>query len=107
MTRSSVWIDSLGEGDLTLSLFRNGKDHITTGIPKRQARALANRIIHELDFAEGRRQRRPSSPHLYWNELQPCLSCGQKNTDRNNCQGRAEMLAKHGCGIEGNVDVGD
>ena len=84
--KSSIWIDTLGDGDLSISVHRDDKVMIV-GVPKRQARALANRILHEIDFAEGRRDRRPGTPSLYFTELQPCMDCGRKNAQA--CEGRA------------------
>lgn len=48
--------------------FCGAKSAVLTGIPKRQARAIANRILQELDYAEGRRARRPSTPHIFYDD---------------------------------------
>lgn len=49
---------------------RNGNgDSVLVGLPKRQAKAFANRILHEIDFQDGRRARRPSTPHLFGDDL--------------------------------------
>lgn len=90
MTVSSICIDALGDGDISLYLRRGeGCDMrcVIVGIPKRQGKTLANRILHEIAFAEGRRPRRPSTPHLFFNELQPCMDCGRKNATP--CAGRS------------------
>ena len=78
--RTGLMIDALGNGDVQLSFCRKDtKAAYMTGIPKRQARAIAHRILHEIDFAEGRRSRRPSSPHIGYEdrvETQHCSQCG-------------------------------
>lgn len=87
--KSAFAIDALGNGDISLAIMPTtaGKPDITiVGIPKRQARALANRILHEIDYAEGRRLKRPSTPHLPFIDLQPCMDCGRKNATA--CAGR-------------------
>lgn len=80
-TRTGVMIDALGGGDIQLSLcFPGATAAVLTGIPKRQARAIANRILHEIEFAEGKRHRRPSSPHISYESRvlsQFCTQCGQ------------------------------
>ena len=85
MVQSSIWLDALGEGDISMAVIRGDKI-VIVGIPKRQARALANRILHEIDYAEGNRARRPSCPSLDFTELQPCMDCGRKNATP--CAGR-------------------
>lgn len=89
--RTYITLDALGGGDITLSVARGDSStkerrHVITGMPKRQARALANRILHEIEYAEGRRARRPSSPFLFFDDLQPCMDCGRKNATP--CEGR-------------------
>jgi hypothetical protein len=49
--------------------FPGAKIAVLTGIPPRQARAIANRILQELDFREGKRARRPSSPHIFYDDF--------------------------------------
>jgi hypothetical protein len=90
MSLSSICLDALGDGDITLGVFRNDPHEekmIIVGIPRRQAKAIAIRILHEIDYADGKRARRPSSPHLFFKELQPCTDCGRKNAMP--CAGRA------------------
>lgn len=85
-----VTIDALGGGDIQLAFWRKvgGKDRqLITGLAKRQARALANRILHEIDHAEGKRAKRPSNPHMDYAELLPCLDCGRKLATA--CDGRS------------------
>jgi hypothetical protein len=59
---------SLGNGDIQLAITSDRQDatstcnRIITGMPKRTAKALAHRILHEIEFAEGKRQRRPHAP---------------------------------------------
>jgi hypothetical protein len=68
MSVSSVTLDSLPGG---VSIYVNGasgKD-VLFSMKKRQARALANRILQECDYQDGLCQRRPSSPHLHFNEI--------------------------------------
>lgn len=63
--RTGLMIDALGNGDVQLAFcFAGASSVVLTGIPKRQARAIAMRILHEIDYAEGKRARRPSSPHI-------------------------------------------
>lgn len=67
--RTGLFIDAFGNGDVQLSFcFKGAKMAVLTGIPKRQARAIANRILHEIDYAEGRKARRPSSPHISYDD---------------------------------------
>lgn len=61
-------IDAL-PGGVQLFIKNGNEDAVVVGLPKRQARAFANRILHELDFQDGRRERRPSTPHLFGNDL--------------------------------------
>lgn len=61
-------IDAL-PGGVQLFIKNGNEDAVVVGLPKRQARAIANRILHELDFQDGRRERRPSTPHLFGNDL--------------------------------------
>lgn len=101
MKRSSIWIDNLGGGDIKISAFRDtgepalGKA-LTLGIPKRQARAIANRILHEIDFAEGKRARRPSEPHIHFEELLTCSDCHAKRPQP--CDGRGGRPCPMGAG---------
>lgn len=68
--RTGLMIDALGDGNIQLAFcFPGAKVAVLTGIPKRQARAIANRILHEIDYAEGRRPRRPSEPHIGYEDL--------------------------------------
>ncbi len=61
--RTGLFIDALGKGDIQLGFcFPGATAAVLTGIPKRQARAIANRILHEIDYAEGRKPRRPGPP---------------------------------------------
>jgi hypothetical protein len=59
---------SPGNGDIQLAITSDRQDatstcnRIITGMPKRTAKALAHRILHEIEFAEGKRQRRPTRP---------------------------------------------
>lgn len=89
--RTWLTLDALGNGDVQIAITRDianaKRTSIITGIPKRQAVAMANRILHEVDFAEGKKSRRPGNPHLDWPELMPCLDCGRKNATP--CDGRA------------------
>lgn len=66
--RFGLSIDTLPGG---VQIFiRNGNgDSVLVGLPKRQAKAFANRILHECDFQDGRRARRPSSPHLFGQDI--------------------------------------
>lgn len=66
--RFGLSIDAL-PGGVQLFLKNGNEDSVVVGLPKRQARALANRILHELDFQDGRRERRPSTPHLFGDDL--------------------------------------
>lgn len=79
-SRTGLMIDPLGGGDIQIALcFPNAKAAVLTGIPKRQARAIANRILHEIEYAEGTRSRRPSSPHISYESRilsQFCKQCG-------------------------------
>ena len=90
---SHIYIDALGNGDIQLAITSDRPDkvnkanRIITGLPQRTARALANRILHELDFAEGKRDRRPSTPHLSYHEILPCMDCGRQNATP--CAGRS------------------
>lgn len=90
MTISCIIIDALGNGDISMAVGRDveqgGGKMTIVGLPKRQARALANRILHEIAYAEGKRPRRPSSPFLFFDDLQPCMDCGRKNATA--CDGR-------------------
>lgn len=68
--RTGLMIDPLGNGDIGLAFcFKGAKSAVLTGIPKRQARAIANRILHEIDYAEGKRPRRPGTPHIDYDDL--------------------------------------
>lgn len=49
----------------------DGKDVLIT-LPKRSARALAARINQNIDYSEGRADRRPGTPHLWFDDLTPC-----------------------------------
>ena len=63
--RTGLSIDALGNGDIQLAFcFPGATTAVLTGIPKRQARAIAMRILHEIEYAEGRRPRRPGNPHI-------------------------------------------
>lgn len=90
---SHITIDPLGNGDIQLAITSDRQDatstcnRIITGMPKRTAKALAHRILHEIEFAEGKRQRRPSTPHLAFKELLPCMDCGRR--DATPCPGRS------------------
>lgn len=90
---SHLTIDALGNGDIQLAISSDRPDQkstcnrIITGMSKRTARALANRILHEIDFAEGKRSRRPGTPHLTFTELLPCMDCGRRNATP--CAGRS------------------
>jgi hypothetical protein len=66
--RFGLSIDAL-PGGVQLFIKNGNEDALVVGLPKRQARAFANRILHELDFQDGRRERRPSTPHLFGNDL--------------------------------------
>lgn len=67
--RTGLMIDALGNGDVQLAFcFPGATTAVLTGIPKRQARAIAMRILHEIDYAEGLRPRRPSSPHIAYED---------------------------------------
>lgn len=67
--RTALSIDALGNGDIQLAFcFPHATSAVLTGIPKRQARAIAMRILHEIDYAEGHRPRRPSSPHIAYED---------------------------------------
>lgn len=46
----------------------DGKDVLIT-LPKRSARALAARINQNIDYSEGRADRRPGTPHLWFDDL--------------------------------------
>ncbi len=67
--KSGASIDPIGTRQIQIAI-QNGAtgNHVLTIMPHRQARAFANRILHEIEFAEGKRDRRPSTPHLFWNE---------------------------------------
>lgn len=70
INRTGLSIDPLSKGGVQLSFcFKGAKRAVMTGIPKRQARAIANRILQELDYAEGLLARRPSSPHIFYDDL--------------------------------------
>jgi hypothetical protein len=66
--RFGLSIDPL-PGGVQLFIKNGSEDFVVVGLPKRQARAFANRILHELDFQDGRRERRPSTPHLFGDDL--------------------------------------
>lgn len=66
--RFGLSIDAL-PGGLQLFIKNGNEDAMVIGLPKRQARAFANRILHELDFQDRRRKRRPSTPHLFGDDL--------------------------------------
>lgn len=65
--QSYIAIDRLQDG-VTLYVSRLGEQGVVVGLNARAARALANRILHELDYQDGKRSRRPSSPHLRFDE---------------------------------------
>ena len=67
--KSGASIDPIGTGQVQIAIQNSatGK-HVLTIMPHRQARAFANRILHEIEFAEGKRTRRPSTPHFFWDE---------------------------------------
>lgn len=67
--KSGASIDPIGKSQIQLFVVnRFTGNYVLTIIPKRQARAFANRILHEIEYAEGKRVRRPSTPHLDWDE---------------------------------------
>lgn len=66
--RFGLSIDAL-PGGVQLFIKNGNEDFVVVGLPKRQARAFANRLLHELDFQDGRRERRPSTPHLFGDDL--------------------------------------
>ena len=68
-SRTGLYIDALGNGDIQLAVsFAGATSAVLTGIPKRQARAIAMRILHEIDYAEGKKPRRPGSPHIHYDD---------------------------------------
>ena len=66
--RFGLSIDAL-PGGVQLFIKNGNGNWVLVGLPKRQARAFANRILHELDFQDGRKARRPSTPHLFGKDL--------------------------------------
>lgn len=66
--RFGLSIDTLPEGVHIFITNGNGNS-VLVGLARRQAKAFANRILHEIDFQEGKRDRRPSTPHLFGQDL--------------------------------------
>lgn len=67
--RTGLFIDALGGGDIQLAFcFQGARSAVLTGIPKRQAKAIANRILQEIAYAEGKAARRPGSPHIHYDD---------------------------------------
>jgi hypothetical protein len=66
--RFGLSIDAL-PGGVQIFIINGNGDAVVVGLPKRQAKAFANRILHEIDFQDGQRARRPSTPHLFGEDL--------------------------------------
>lgn len=66
-SKSYIAIDRLSSG-VTLYVSRLGEQGVCVGLNRRSTQALIGRLQHELDHQAGKRARRPSSPHLRFDE---------------------------------------
>jgi hypothetical protein len=53
-------------GSISLFVKDEAGEYVLVYLGKRQARALANRINQNVDYAEGKAARRPGTPHFWF-----------------------------------------